>query len=516
MTTLTLTIGGVDFMPQYVTGKTKILSQIANQGDLMNIEIIQKSGQTAPKQGAEIIFKDGTRVLFAGYITRITPTEYGIGQWIHWKIEATDYTYLLINKFAQKLYQNMTLHDIVVDLVTNNIDSGYVMTTNHVQTGPVITTVAFNHISVRQCFEKLAKLTGYSWFVDYSKDIHFIDTTGTDFAPEKFTDAAPGNHESVAITIDISQLKNSIIVQGGTQESASYSQIITGDGNAREWILLYPVRNMTSISLNGVSKSFGIDPTDDDAGHYFMYSPTRGAIRLAAGSPTPARDTDTVTVVYTYEIDVIAIQGNAPSIIAMKAIEGGDGIHGDAIIDSTILSKDEARAKAQQELSQFSNPIVSGFVITRTTLLQANSFFRIGQSLTINMPVWGINADTPFAIQKIETSIDEGVRKDGAAGSAIEYTYKITFGGRLLGVVDFLNALAAPEDPLTVDNQVSKIFSVPEVVTVVEVISRNGNVRNINETVTTAESLSKVNTTPPFKWAPSATKKGRWGEAEWG
>jgi len=492
MTMLTLTIGSVDFMPQYVTGSPRITSQIANQGDTMTMEITQKTGQNAPKQGAEVIFKDGTRVLFAGYISRLTPKEYGVGQLISWNVEVTDYTYLLINKFAQKAYQAQTLKAIVQDLIATNIDSGYALTTNNVQTGPVITTVAFNHISVRQCFEKLAKLTGYSWWVDYNKDIHFVDTTSTDIAPEKFTDANPGNHESVAIVIDVSQMRNSVVVQGGTQESANYTQNILGDAHAKEWVLLYPVKNMISVSLNGVSKSYGVDPTDDEGSNYFMYNPSRGALRASSGSPTPGAS-DVITVVYTYEIDVIAIMSSAPSIIAMKAIEGGDGVHASSIIDSTILSKDEARARAQQELANFANPIVSGTIVTRTGLLQAGSYFKIGQALTVNMPAWGILQDTPFVIQKLETTMDE-------SGSAIEYTYTITFGGRLLSVVDFLNSIAAPEDTLATDDQVSKIFSVPEVVTIAEVITKNNNVRNVNESVAVAEHISKQNITPPFKW----------------
>jgi hypothetical protein len=509
MTTLTLTINSVDFLPQYVTGSTKIQSQIANQGDTLDFKITQKSGQQAPKQGAEVIFADRSRRLFGGYISKITPVEYGVGQIIVWDVEVTDYTYLLINKFAQKAYSGQTLKAIVQDLVSNNIDAGYSMTTNNVQTGPTITTVAFNHISLRQCFEKLAKLTGYSWWVDYNKDVHFVDATGTDLAPEKFTDANPGNHENVAITIDVSQMRNSIVVQGGTQESGNYTQQILGDAHAKEWVLLYPVKNMISVSLNGVSKAYGVDPTDDEGSNYFMYNPTRGALRASSRSPTPIA-TDVITVVYTYEIDVIAIMSSAPSIVAMKAIEGGDGVHSSSIIDSTILSKDEARQRAQQELANFANPIVSGVITTRTGLLQAGSYFKIGQALTINMPAWGIPRDTPFVIQKVETTIDE-------SGSQLEYTYKITFGGRLLSVVDFLNSIAAPEDTLATDDQVSKIFSVPEVVTITEVITKNNNVKSVNETVTVAEVISKVNVTPPFKWAPTGSgTKGRWNKSEWG
>jgi hypothetical protein len=129
MTTLTLTIGGVNFLPQYKTGSATITAQIMNQGDTLTMVIIKKIGQSAPTAGQEVIFKDGTRTLFGGFITKLTPIEYGIGQMIEYTVEATDYTYILINKSAQQGYSSQTLSAIVNDLVTNNVDSGYGLST---------------------------------------------------------------------------------------------------------------------------------------------------------------------------------------------------------------------------------------------------------------------------------------------------------------------------------------------------------------------------------------------------
>ena len=508
---LSLTIGGVDFLPKYQNGSAKITANIQNQGDILDLTLVVKKGGTLPAIGAEIVFKDGSRFLFGGFISRLDPVEYGIGEMIEYKLEATDYTYLLINKTAQKNYAGMTLQAIVADLVTNNIDAGYAVTYANTATGPTIDTIAFNHITLRKCFENLAKLTNFIWWIDYQKDIHFIDTTRASVAPESVTDAS-ANIETMSITLDISQVRNDIVILGGTQESSNYPQVILGDGNAREWFLLYPVQKMVSVELDTgggyVAKTFGVDPADDETLYNFMYSPTRGSIRASSGTSTPGA-THKIRVTFTYPLPVITDVQDAVSIAALKAIEGGDGVHTYTINDQTILSSAQAKQRALKELAQFSQPILSGNFLTRTGLLQAGSIFAPGQLLTVNLPSWGINTNTNYIIQKVMTTMVE-------TGATVEYVYEVTFGGRLIGVVDFLLALGTPETPLDTSGEVQIIKGVSETVTVTEAVAKNAHNQTVAETVTVSESFVRTNVTPPFKWAPSGTKKAVWQKFEWG
>lgn len=515
MSTLTLTLGGVDFLPQYKTGSAKIKAQLSNQGDSMTMTITQKSGQSAPSVGKEIVFKDGSRFLFAGFITKAVPVEFGVGQFTVYTIEATDYTYILINKNAQSSYASKTLSYIVTDLLATNVAASYGMTHVNTPTGPTIATINFNHISCRQAFENLAKVTGYTWWVDYEKDVHFVPiSSGGTGAPEKFTDAASGNHEQMTISYDLSQVRNDITVIGGTQESAQYTQVILGDGNAREWVLIYPVFTMVSVelSLGGgayAAQTVGVDPKDDETLFFAMYSSDRGSVRLSSGSTTLGA-TDKLRVKFTYPLNVLTEVKSASSIAAMKALEGGDGIHSYTINDSTIVSNAQAQQRALKELDAFANPTLIGKVITRTGILTAGSYFAPGQLLTINSPAYGINIDTPYMIQSVVTTLNE-------SGSSIEYRYEITFGGRNVGVVDFLQALATPETPLDTSGQVTKIQSVAEDIVITETITRDSNTKNIAETVSIVEAApTKVNVTPPFKWGVDATaNKGVWGKSEW-
>jgi len=398
----------------------------------------------------------------------------------------------------------------VSDLVDTFVDAGYGLTYSGVATGPTITTIAFNHISLRQCFENLAKLTGFIWWIGYDKVIYFIDPTSAPSALEAIKDSTR-NFESVVITVDASQIRNDIVIMGGTEESSNYPQVILGDANAREWVLVYPVKTMVSVelSLGGGAynaQTFGVDPHDDETLFFAMYNPTRGSIRLSSGSATLGA-TDKLKVTFTYPKAVLTEVQNASSVIAMKAIEGGDGVHGYTINDTTILSLDQATQRALKELDQYSNPTLSGRFTTRTGLLSAGSYFTPGQLLTVNLPTRGIAVDTNYIILKVVTSLFED-------GTSIEYRYDVTFGGRLLGVIDLLQYLATPEQPLDESGEVQKIKLIAEVMTLTETITRNSNVRTITEAMTLSESISKSNFTPPFKWQPAGSA-AKWGSAEW-
>ncbi len=236
MTTLTLTVGGSNFLPQYKTNSAQITDQLQNRGNTLKLQLTKKAAQTAPSEGEEIIFKDGSRFLFGGFISRVQPREIGEGSLFIYDIEATDYTYIAINKSTQITYDGQTLQYIVADLVSEYVDAGYGLTTTNVDVGPTISTIAFNHITLRKAFEKLAAVTGYEWWIDYQKDIHFKPPDAS-AAPETITDST-NNFSEINIDVDVSQLRNSIVVKGGREEtSAFFQQTIVGDGEAREWIL---------------------------------------------------------------------------------------------------------------------------------------------------------------------------------------------------------------------------------------------------------------------------------------
>lgn len=504
---LTLTIGGSNFMPQYKTNSAEITEVLQNRGNTMELEITKKSAQSAPAEGKEIIFKDGARFLFGGFISKVTPVEIGRGDLFVYRVEATDYTYILINKSAQKTYASQTLEYIAEDLLTTYVDSGYSLTTGGIDVGPTIDTVSFNHVSLRKAFEKLSKITGYEWWIGYDKVVYFKPKSATT-APEQITDSSD-NHDTLSIETDLSQVRNSIVVRGGQEETSTYfSQTIEADGVAKEWPLREKPTDLQFIKEATVTQTVGEDPTDDETGNDYMYNKAEKYVRVIDASSAPAAGTD-IEVSYKYEVPVIILLESASSVAAMTALEGGDGIHAHTIFESAIKSKAEARQRALKELTEYANPHVNGFFTTRTGLLTAGSYFQAGQELTINSPSWGINTDTNYLIQEVITTLVED-------GSNIEYNYTIRFGGRLIDTTAFLESLASKEDTVFATQEIDTIKAITEEVTISEVITRDGLLKEVAETVTIGEGIVRTNNTPPFEYGPAGSPQGVWNKSEWG
>ena len=511
---LTLTIGGTNFLPQYKTNSLTVRERLFSAANIANLTIVKKPGENTPSEGAELIFKDGTRFLFGGFVTKLDPREVGEGEMIVYSVEAMDYTYILNNKYAQKTYTSQTLAAIVADLLSEYVDSGYAITSNGVQTGPTINTIAFDYLPLTKCFEKLLKVTGYEWYIDYEKDIQFFPKDATP-AAEGFTDSSD-NFTEIDIACDTSQVRNYIIVRGGREiTSAPLEQDILGDGEAREWILREKPKTMDSIKLDTgagfVTQTVGVDPLNEDTGNDFMFNYQEKYVRCAAAESTPAIG-HILRVSYYYEVPIIVPLKSASSIAAMQAIEGGDGIHTKVINNTGIKSKVEAREFALKEIGEYGNPLVTGNVKTRSGLLQSSTVFAPGQYVTVNLPTWGISTSTDYVIQEVRINMIED-------GTNIEYFYEVIFGGRLFGIREFLEGLAGQEKIILDTEEINRLEAFEEVLTISESITREPNTKDFAETITIAETITEAMVTPPWKWAPSTAdtaKKARWGSFEWG
>jgi hypothetical protein len=491
----TLLIAGDDFMPQYKTNSAHIRELVQNKSSVMDLQVTVAAGQQAPQEGAEIVFKDGSRFLFGGYITRVQSDEVGKGQLFTYDVEASDYGWILNNKVARRSYANKTLKYIVEDLLDAYLDARYAFTTTNVATGPTIDSIAFDHISLRKCFEKLQKSTSYVWFVDYEKNVFFTAPTAA-AAPESITDTS-GNFEKVAVSYDTSQVRNSVIVIGssdGEQDSNTTTETFTGDGATRSWQLRFKPSEIVSIKLNGVSKQFSLDVNERDT-DVFVYSFSGQSFRVTDSQTTPVGGAapDQIEIVYYGRIPIIVQEIDPASIAFFAALDGGDGTYEYTIKEDSITSKEEASQRALQELGEFADPLVNGQFATRTSLLSAGSVFEPGQLLTVNLPTHGIDEDAGFLIQEVNITMTED------AGSGVtEYAYEVRFGGKLVGVQEFLESLAAEEGAVTNVDVVLTIESVSD------------------SFAAAADAPTHAILTPPFQFGPSGSPVAKFGMSEFG
>lgn len=488
----TLTIAGVDYLPYYKTNSATI-KEALRKTNVMNMEIITKSIATAPQEGSESIFKDGSRFLFGGYISKVEPTETGKGVFFNYKVEVSDYAYIFNSKIARRAYTNQTLNYIVNDLITTYVGTSYGFDLTNVQTGPTIATVSFDYVSIRSAFEKLAKLTGYVWYVDYEKNLYW-QTPTTEAAPETITDGGT-NIETMNITYDTSQVRNSVTVIGstdGVESMALITETFIGDGETIAWELGEKPSTVASITVNGVSKQFSLDVNERD-GDIFTYSYSGQSFKRVSGPLFTG--SDTIVISYYPRIPIIEELTDDASIAFFAALDGGTGIYEYTIKDNSIGSIAEANARALQELQQYGTALADGRIVTRSGLLASpTNRFKPGQALTINSPTQGLSSDTVFTIQEVQIAVLDGTTS--------EYKYTIRFGGKIVSMQEFLSTLAAKQ----IDGE--QVASDTEIITI----------EHLSDAMAFSDSdtpISMNKSTPPFKWGAGSSPQAVWNLSEW-
>lgn len=493
----TLTFAGVDYLPYYKSNTVKIKEKL-RKTNVMNLEVVTKAIAQAPQEGSEVIYIDGTsgtRYLFGGYITKVTTVETGKGDLFNFAVEVSDYSYIFGDKEASRAYSNKTLNEIVVDLIADFMDAGYGFTTTNVDTGPVIDSILFDHLSLNKCFEKLSKLTGYVWWVDYQKNIYFkLPVATVDPAPETITDAS-ANVESINISYDATQVRNSITVIGsidGVDSLDLITESFVGDGETTSWQIDEYPSSVVSIKVNGVTQQFSLDLNERDTDQ-MLYSYSGKNFRVGIAGVTPAI-ADTIVIEYYPKLPVIEQVTDPASIAFFAALDGGDGVKEYTIKEPSITSIAEANARGKQELEEYSMPLVDGKIVTRSGLLTAGSVFRPGQMLTLNIPSQGLATDTAFLIQEVGITLNED-------GTNTEYSYEITFGGKVIGVGEFLEYLAAQSSAGTEVSDSDQILTIEHVTDQMEFSDSD-----------VAISIAKQ--TPPYKYK-TGSPQGVWGLSEW-
>lgn len=488
----TLTIAGVDALPSYKTNSAKIREIIQNKSNVMNMQFVVSNIANKPTQGSELVYKDGARFLFGGFISHTVPVEVGAGQKYMFNVEVSDYSYIFNKKIARRAYVNKTLEYIAEDLLGTYVDASYGFTTTNISTGPTIDSITFDHISIRKCFEKLQKLTGYVWYVDYEKNV-FFQAQSADAAPEELRETS-NNFSDLAIAYDTSQVANSVIVIGnanGEPDTNSATETFNGDGATRAWELLQKPSSVSTIKLNAVSKQFSLDLNERDT-DVFIYSFSSKSFRLTDAQTTPigGGTPDVIEIVYFPSIPIITQEIDPASIAFFAARDGGDGTYEYTLKEGSISTKEEATARAVQELDEFSMPLVNGQFKTSSSLIGASSIFKPGQVLTVNLPTHSIDTDSGFLIQEVNIELVEN-------GTTTEYIYTVRFGGKLVGVREFLESLAAEEGDVTEADVIYTIESITDLQVVVD------------------SNLTHVISTPPFEYGPGGIPQGKWNFAEW-
>lgn len=373
-------INGIERKDKVEAYTLDIQKTISKKRNSCSFEVVTHSGDSfLPRLGQEVVITDNGTKIFAGIIINYESKSTGKGILRH-NIECQDYIRLLDRRLVPDRFTNQTVNEIITFLKENYFPSD--ITINNVNCPVNITTASFNYKPISTVLEELAKRTGYEWYIDYDKDLHFFQRESNTAPFEINDDDGSYRVNSLTIRKDNSQIRNAIVVRGGEYDGANFTSEIEANGTDFIFNVGYKFADFRA-TLTADPLSVGVDylndPNDYDALHNYNEkllrfkqedTPTAGSILRVSGRPR-------LPVIVQYRSD--------QHINAMISAEGGSGIYEYLIKDTNIKSKEEARERARVEIEGYGESLIEGDFTTLTSGLEA------GQKIKINSSLFGIN-----------------------------------------------------------------------------------------------------------------------------
>ena len=416
-----LKIAGMERWPDYRRGSLTISQILTSQVD--NCSFAVKGAK--PLEGSEVIIEDSNLTeprLFAGTIDRVELVNYKAP--LVWKVDCQDYTLQMDKKLVVETYLGLSADAIVRDILLKYCPG---FSAAGVASGaPVIesTGTEFNYKMPSECIKWLCDYIGWQWYVDYYKVVHFFDPAqmGTS-AP--MTLQAGGRFSNFKVSIDHQGLRNRVYVLGGSMLSDPQTIEWKADGSARIWVLPW-LPNECSLQVGGTVQNVGVEGVDEEDAKDYLVNLSDGYLRCSADTDTPESGV-TISLTARQSIDVITMVDDLASQASIAVLEGGDGVYEHYIKDDTLTTIEAAEAAGNADLREWANPKTRGSFVT------AVPGWEPGQLVSIELPERGVNA--VFLVQKVTISLSEvGL-----------WIYTIEYGGRLLGIADFLKALVSAQ-----------------------------------------------------------------------
>lgn len=414
---VTINIAGVDRTTKVEYNSFSLNRALTSQVDTIRFNIIKNPTNTyKPSLLDSVEVIEDSTVIFGGQIIEIDENVEGKDMEVI-QVQAKDYTYDMDRNLVVNTYEDMSVDAIISDIFTNVLPSGYNI--DNVSCPTLVHYIAFNYEYPSKCFQQLAELTGYDWYVDGSKNIYFFSKTSID-APFALTDTS-GNYyyNSLIIKKDIKNLRNTIIVRGGTYLGDFTSETVVSDGQALIYKQGYQYSNVT-VTVNGVGQTVGIDNIDEDTGFDCLYNFQEKFVRFKV-STKPAASVN-VVVGGNPHIPVI-VKVKDPVSTALY------GIYEYKIVDKSIKSKQGARDRAKAEISAWADTVNDGTFETNVGGLE------VGQKINITSTIRSISQD--YVISRISTKLMNGREFEHTVTLMTNQTY---------GMIEFLQKLLINKD----------------------------------------------------------------------
>ena len=365
---------------------------INEQKDTLRFRV-QKYGDVGftPVINQEVVLNIDAVKEFGGVILEVNKSIQA-GQMVVYDVVCCDYSLYANRELILERYDDKTVNYIIDAIVTKYAGT---FTVTNVDCSVEIDTVVFNRMTMTECLDKLAKLVGYSWYIDYDKDIHFFERA-KNAAPFEITDTN-GKYlqNTLSVRDDLSQLRNSVVIRGADEEGTERTESYIADGEQVTFPLSNKFAELPVVNRDSTSMTVGVDFLHAEEDYDCFWSFGQKYIRFKDDTK-PA------------ESEIVSITGISLFPIIVKRFDPVSvAIYGTYEFfkeNKDIKSRAEALEFAQAELGAYKDGIIEGSFQTD------ESGLRSGQLITIDSDLMDI--DETFLIQRVQFRVlakDKGV-----------------------------------------------------------------------------------------------------------
>lgn len=369
--------------------------------------------------GMEVVVEDNDVVIFAGTVDNIT--SYG-DKVKYVAVSCVDFSQLVDKRIVAEAYDNMAAGDIVRDLI-QKVFAEEDITEGNIQDGPVISKAVFNYVDGNTAMNYLTEVTGYNWFIDNDKRLHFFDRS-THTAPFGLNNTSH-NYKDLQVKRTRSQYRNRQYIRAGTdisQEIVKEKPTPKPDGTSRTFVVRLPIAEKPKIYIDDgevPEEYIGVNGLDKDRKYYFSYN--SNTITQDDSEPV-LTDGQVIEVTYRGLYPLLVVAEDPGQISERQAIEGGSGIHENIIQEQNINTRDAALEFASGKLSMY------GMIPRIVSFSTYQHGLKAGQLISIDNAMHGLNG--VYLIESLTARDDNGLTLynvkclDGSALGGWEQLFK--------------------------------------------------------------------------------------------
>lgn len=451
-------IDGADYSSQIDQRNIRVPDQL-NERTQVDF-LLKGTASDRPKLGHDVVFYDSNSKInkkFAGIIEDIYEQEHGAK--LKWDITVVSYERILDRFLVPQTYTGQNCGYIIKDAISSYVPATEGLTVNNVEDGVTIEKAVFGYDwTVARALDKLAEITGYFWYIDYDKDVHFEDRTKNDAA---FDIGETTNIYDFAVENTRGKYRNQQYIRAGEGTSTEITEGFAGDGETRTWHVRRPVAEEPTISINGTpldASEVGIYDVEEDKKYYWNKGETQ---IIQDFGETKLTETDTVEITYKYLYPIRIFSELGGEIEDRKAIEGNSGQYAHVADRKYINNSDAAQQEGEGLLAKY------GEIPERIRYFTFEDGLQAGQLQNIVRSKHDVDGN--YLISKVT------MRPRGWSGGTFKFGYEIEAlnGDQVGSWIDFFRNIAdAGKDFVIRENEVLiKIKSFNEVLQVSDTLT---------------------------------------------